>query len=406
MKELYVECNMGASENTILSALYELLSKEEQAQFLDSMNQLGVLNVSLSAAPSCSCRIQGTTLHFSASDQFSFSKHTLASMQELLLSLPFSKKVKEDASTIYEMIAEAKMNAYQCNILEESGYPETIAAIVGICIIIELLHPERIVVSPIQVGSGIVERDYGILPVPTPDVAYLLQGVPSYGSSIQGELCSVEAAAVLTYFADSFGYLPVMTTDTIGCGIGQKNTESTLYTRIFLGTTVENTDPALPDSAHLPASFDDPNDSVVLLSCNLADMSGEDISFACDQLWHNGAVDVWTTPIQMRKSHPGQMLCCISRPEHANHLAKILLKHTTAWNIRKTACDRYCMTASLETANTLYGRITVRKGHGYGITKQKPDFSSLAQIAVEEDISLQQLKQEIFTPVRDTYEES
>ena len=403
MKELYIECNMGASGNTLMSALYELLPTEKQLQFLDTINGLGVLNITLEAIPTSTCGVKGTKLAISASKEFAFPQQNLAGIRELLFSLPFSKKVKEDACTIYEMIAEAK--AHENLSLEESGYPEVIASIIGTCILIEQLGPERIIVSPIHVGSGCVTRDSGIVPVPVPEVTYLLQEVPYYGSAIQDELCTIEGAAILTYFADTFGYLPVMTTEKVGCGIGQKMFGTANCVRIFLGTVAESSDPALPDSAHLPASFEDPNDSVIQLSCNLDDMSGEDISFACDQLWRNGAVDVWTTHIQMKKSHPGQMLCCICRPERANHLAKVLLKHTTAWNIRKTACDRYCMTASLESANTIYGPITVRKGHGYGITKQKPDFSSLAQIAVEENISLQQLKQEIFTPVKNPYEE-
>lgn len=405
MKELYIECNMGASGNMLMSALYDLLSEEEQSQFLDTINGLGFLNITLKAIPTSTCRVQGTRLSIFTSKEFAFPQHNIASMKELLLSLPFSKKVKEDTTTIYEMIAEAKSSTYASSSLEESGYPEIIASVIGVCILIEKLNPERIIVSPIHVGNGTVKRDYGTVPVPTPEVTYLLQETPYYGGKISEELCTIEGAAILTYFADVFGYLPVMTTEKVGCGIGEKEFESANCVRIFLGVVEEENDPALPDSAHLPASFEDPNDSVVQLSCNLDDMSGEDISFACDQLWHNGAVDVWTTPIQMKKSHPGQMLCCICRPERANHLAKVLLKHTTAWNVRKTACDRYCMTATLESANTLYGPVTVRKGHGYGITKQKPDFSSLAQIAVEEDISLQQLKQEIFTPVKNPYED-
>lgn len=404
MREFYIECNMGASGNRLMSALYELLSQEEQQQFLDTMNQLGSFNTSISAIPSSKCNVQGTKLTISTSNEFSFSQYDLSSIKEFILSLPFSKKVKEDAATIYEMIAEAKMTACNCFSLEETVYPERITSIIGVCILIEKLKPERIIVSPIHVGSGFITRDYGSVPVPTPEVAYLLQGVPSYGGPISDELCTTEGAAILTYFADEFGYLPVMTTEKIGCGIGENDYDMANCVRVFSGTVVENTDPALPDSAQLPASFDDPNDTIVQLSCNLDDMSGEDISFACDQLWHNGAVDVWTTPIQMKKSHPGQMLCCICRPEYANHLAKVLLKHTTAWNVRKTTCDRYCMTASLEDVNTLYGPVTIRKGHGYGVTKQKPDFSSLAQIAVEEDISLQQLRQELFVPAKNPYE--
>ena len=265
MREFYIECNMGASGNRLMSALYELLSQEDQQQFLDTINQLGSFNTSISAIPSSKCNVQGTKLTISTSNEFSFSQYDLSSIKEFILSLPFSKKVKEDAATIYEMIAEAKMTACNCFSLEETVYPERITSIIGVCILIEKLKPERIIVSPIHVGSGFITRDYGSVPVPTPEVAYLLQGVPSYGGPISDELCTTEGAAILTYFADEFGYLPVMTTEKIGCGIGENDYDMANCVRVFSGTVVENTDPALPDSAQLPASFDKGKDNKSVL---------------------------------------------------------------------------------------------------------------------------------------------
>ena len=125
MREFYIECNMGASGNRLMSALYELLSQEEQQQFLDTMNQLGSFNTSISAIPSSKCNVQGTKLTISTSNEFSFSQYDLSSIKEFILSLPFSKKVKEDAATIYEMIAEAKMTACNCFFSGRNGLSRT-----------------------------------------------------------------------------------------------------------------------------------------------------------------------------------------------------------------------------------------------------------------------------------------
>ena len=145
------------------------------------------------------------------------------------------------------------------------------------------LSPDEVVVSPVHTGSGQVRCAHGILPVPAPATAHILQGVPVYGGSIRGELCTPTGAALLKYFAGRFGEMPVLKPFAIGYGMGRKDFEAANCIRAILGET------------------DVPEDEICELSCNVDDMTGEAIGFATERLFAAGALDVYTVPVGMKK---------------------------------------------------------------------------------------------------------
>ena len=187
----------------------------------------------------------------------------------------------------------------------------------------EELAPEQVVCSPIHVGSGQVRCAHGILPVPAPATAHILREVPTYGGSVRGELCTPTGAALLKYFVNSFGPSPVMRVEKIGYGMGSKEFEAMNGVRALLGETEEA------------------GDSVLELRCNLDDMTPEAVGFAQEQLLKAGVLEVYTTPVGMKKNRPGILLTCLCRPEDKEKALSTLFAHTSTLGVRESLCSRY-----------------------------------------------------------------
>ena len=321
--------------------------------------------------------------------------------------LPVSDKVKQDVLAVYQLIAEAEAKAHDRPVEEvhfhEVGALDAIADITGVCLLMEKIAPDLVTASPVHVGSGQVRCAHGILPVPAPATATILKGIPTYGGQIKGELCTPTGAALLRHFTDSFTGMPVMTVSRIGYGMGTKDFPAANCVRAFLGTSETNKKTATVKAALLDQQQvhdGDPQQNqrqaqpvdlltdLAELSCNLDDMSGEAIAFAQDKLWENGALDVFTTPIQMKKNRPGVLLSCLCRPQLADTLAAQMLQHTSTLGVRKLFWQRYEMQSSFASRQTPYGAIRIKHSEGYGICKSKPEYADLAQAASLHQVSL------------------
>ena len=154
-----------------------------------------------------------------------------------VMDLP--EEVKTTARGVYDAIARAEAKAHGCPVGEvhyhEVGALDAVADVVGACYALWLLSPDRIVASPVHVGSGTVRCAHGVMPVPAPATANLLTGVPAYGGEVQGELCTPTGAALLVTFAQSFGPMPALAADRVGCGVGRKVFDRPNCVRAFLG---------------------------------------------------------------------------------------------------------------------------------------------------------------------------
>lgn len=212
---------------------------------------------------------------------------------------------------------------------------------------------------------------HGIVPVPAPATAYLLRNMPAYAGRIRGELLTPTGAALLKYFADEFGHMPLMRVQTVGCGMGMKEFESANCVRAMLG------EEGLPSA-----------DRVTEIHANLDDMTGEAIAYACTVLLDAGALDVYTAPIQMKKGRPGVMLSCICRPKKAEQMAALMLRHTTTLGVRMHAMERRVVERSCERAQTPYGELAVKVCRGEGFARVKAEYDDAARIAREQDVSI------------------
>ena len=415
MKTLYLECNMGAAGDMLTAALLELT--EDRQAFIDRMNALRLPGVRVCAEPAVKCGITGTHMkvtvngveeeagddhhhdhdhdhhhdhshedhdhHHDHEDDHHHEHHhaSMADIDALIDSLAVSEQVKADAKTVYALIAEAESKVHGRPVTEihfhEVGTMDAVADVVGVCLLMEQLAPEEVIASPVHTGSGHVHCAHGILPVPAPATAMILQGIPSYSTGVKGELCTPTGAALLKHFANRFGDRPIMTVSAIGYGMGKKDFDQANCVRAFLGES-EGT-----------------REMITKLECNLDDMTGEDIGFASEQLFAAGARDVFTQPIQMKKNRPGILLSVICLPEDADRLAEVMMKHTTTLGIRRQDMSRYALDRREETVSTPYGDVRVKRSTGMGVERIKPEYDDLAAIAREKALSLNTIRKEI-----------
>ena len=291
-------------------------------------------------------------------------------------SLP--PEVKEQALQVYHAIAQAESAAHGCPVdqvhFHEVGALDAVADVTAVCLLLHILAPEKIIASPVHLGSGQVRCAHGILPVPAPATAYILQGVPAYTGSIRGELCTPTGAALLKTFAQSFGPMPVMVTEKVGIGVGSKDFEAANILRVFWGTDAEQEQTK--------------KDQIVELRCNLDDMTGEAIGYVCELLLEAGALDVYTAPIQMKKSRPAVLLCCLCHPSEQDKLTQLMLRHTTTWGVRASAMGRSVLATRIVPVKTKYGMIRIKQGTGYGVKKCKVEYGDMAAAAARAGVEL------------------
>ena len=325
------------------------------------------------------------------------SHHHHTSMQDIehiIGHLNVPEKVKEDAIAVYKLIADAESHAHGRPVEEvhfhEVGAMDAVADIVGVCLAIYKLAPEQIIASPVHVGYGQIHCAHGILPIPAPATAHILQGVPIYGGRIEGELCTPTGAALLKHFAQSFGPMPMMAVEQTGYGMGMKDFTDANCLRAIIGNTIEEKEQT---GCHGRVQE---MDSIIELCCNLDDMTPEKIGFVTELLMKEGAFDVYTTNIQMKKNRPAIMLTCMCAKEDREKFLTLILKHTTTLGVREYTCKRYGLKREIREVETIYGTVRVKVASGYGITKEKPEYEDMARIAKEKKISLAEIEKEIY----------
>lgn len=418
MKTLYLECNMGAAGDMLTAALLEL--HPDPQGFVERMNRLGLPGVVFAAQPAVKCGITGTQVsvtvggeeeeshdvplhthvHETAQDEAHPGhahdhehEHThghehghghhhhagMGDIRHILSHLDIPQPVRQDAEAVYQLIAQAESHAHGRPVEEihfhEVGTLDAVTDVVAVCWLLHDLSPEQIVASPVHVGCGQVRCAHGILPVPAPATAYILQGVPTYGGSVQGELCTPTGAALLKHFVQRFGPSPVMRVEKTGYGMGKKDFEAANCVRAMLGQTQEE------------------STTIAQLACNLDDMTPEALGFAQERLWEAGALDVTTAPIGMKKNRPGVQLTCLCRLEDREKLVSVLFAHTTTLGVRESLCTRYTLARSQRTVETEHGPVRVKEARGWGVTREKPEYEDVANIAREQGLTLDQVKE-------------
>ena len=442
MKTIYFDCSMGAAGDMLTAALLELLP--EPAGFVDRLNALGIPGVEFRAEPSVKCGIRGTHMrvlvhgeeegsgikdrgsgdaphehahhHHEApvtgrqppetnghqhehghedEDHHHHDHHTgLHGIEHLVrdhLTLP--ETVRNDVLAVYRLLAEAENRVHGVPVeqihFHEVGSMDAIADVTAVCLLIRELAPDRILASPVHVGSGQVRCAHGLMPVPAPATAELLKEVPIYGGAIAGELCTPTGAALLRYYVNSFGAMPVMRTEAVGYGMGTKDFPAANCVRALLG---EAEDGSSGGCTLCAATAENGTEAVLELRCNLDDMTAEAIGFAAERLLAGGALDVWTQAIGMKKSRPGTMLCVLCKPSGRDVMISLLFRHTTTLGIREAYLRRAVLDRQTKTLETRFGLVRKKIAAGYGVRREKYEYEDLAGIAANQNLSLEEVK--------------
>lgn len=433
MKTLYLDCGMGAAGDMLTAALIELLPDADK--FVEKMNGLGIPGVKIEKEKAVKCGIAGTHIsvkvhgaeecegghghsHEHAHEEHHVDGHeheeqnrerhghthaheghheeehehgehhgdghshhhsSMHEIEHIIMDLNLPAKVREDILAVYSLIAEAESHAHGVPVTDihfhEVGTMDAIADITAVCMLMNEIAPDEVIVSPVHVGSGTVKCAHGTLPVPAPATAFILKDVPIYGGSINGELCTPTGAALLKHFATFFGDMPVMKTKAIGYGMGKKDFQTANCVRAMLGESGDKTD------------------IVLELSCNVDDMTAEEIGFAMERLFEEGAREVYTIPIGMKKSRPGTLIRVICLETDREKMLALLFKNTTTIGIRETATKRYVLDRSLENISTPYGEVRRKVSSGYGVSRAKYEYDDLQKIAKSQDMSLDEVRE-------------
>lgn len=372
---------MGAAGDMLCAALLELFPEPEK--LLEELNSLSIPHVKFQKETVTKCGIVGTHLSvkiYGEEESWAHHHHSHHSLEEItgiLDRLDLPKDVRAQAQTVYDRLAEAESSVHGVPVSEihfhEVGNLDAIADITAFCYLLNRLSPQRIVVSPIHVGSGQICCAHGILPVPAPATAYLLKGCPIYGGTVKGELCTPTGAALLTHFADDFGDMPVMSVRSIGYGMGKKDFEAANCVRAFWGET------------------DRLADSMIELNCNVDDMTAEQIGYALECFFKEGAVEAFTIPVNMKKSRPGTLIRVLCREDQKEKLIRCIFKHTSTAGIRETTVKRSVLDRQTVTIDTPFGPVRKKEYSGYGVQRFKYEYEDLAEIASKEKISIEEV---------------
>ena len=316
---------------------------------------------------------------------------SMADIENIINGLAVSEKVKKDAMNVYRSIAEAESKVHGEPVSEihfhEVGAMDAVADVTAACYLMEKIGADKVIASPVRTGKGHVHCAHGILPVPAPATANILIGVPNYQGDIDGEMCTPTGAALLKYFADSFGEQPVMKTEALGYGAGKKDFSQLNVVRAVLGEEEGNID------------------EIVELTVILDDMTPERIGFACSRFFELGAVEVYTTSVQMKKFRPGVLLTVMCRKDIRDAMVEAIFKYTTSLGIRENISKRYSLRREVVKVDSPFGEIRKKQSSGYGVNREKYEYDDLAAIAHGEGVSIDEVV-EVLRKNDDTYIET
>jgi uncharacterized protein (TIGR00299 family) protein len=316
-------------------------------------------------------------------------------IEDILAKGGLTDRQRELALKIFRRLAEAEAAVHGIEVkkvhFHEVGALDSIADVTGSAIAIDLLGADRITSGPVPTGGGTVQCDHGLMPVPAPATARLLAGVPLRPTAIQAELTTPTGAAILTTVVSEYVAQPAMTIDTIGHGAGHRDLkEQPNLLRVFVGTAAGVQPAAGADS-----------DQVWVLETNLDDLPSEVVGYCYDLLFAAGALDVYSTPIFMKKNRPGILLSVLAPEAAIPALEEILFRETRTFGIRRYAVQRHKLKREATTVETPWG--PVRGKLGWLDSKPPvftPEYDDCANVARAHGVPLQ----EVFRQVQQAHE--
>jgi uncharacterized protein (TIGR00299 family) protein len=392
MKLLYLDCFSGISGDMTLGALLDLgLPFDELRQALGSLMiegwEIGVERVVRGGIAASKFNVfeprgSSPAAHAGQAGSHGHGHRTLAEITRLIEQSALSADGRRKAATLFRRLAEVEAGIHQMPVeqvhLHEVGAVDSIVDIVGAVFAFEWLAPDRVVVSPLNVGRGTVRMAHGVLPVPAPATAQLLQGVPIYASGPEMEMVTPTGALIVTAYAQQFGSLPAMRVERIGYGAGDHDPDGQPNVlRAMLGT------------AEAPVTVE----RVLVIECEIDDMNPQIFGVVMDRLLAAGALDVYYAPVQMKKNRPATLVTVIARPADRDALAGILFRETTTIGLRYQELDRERLDRESMSVETALGAVRIKIARRGGVVMNAaPEFDDCVRLARERQMPVKDVQ--------------
>jgi len=377
MKVLHLVCFAGIAGDMLLGALIDAGVSAQDIR--EALSSLPVTGWELQAGKVTKQGISATKVSVSAAAGATVPERlSYADLTGAIEKGALSAGVTQKSLAIVRAIAEAEARAHGVEVSDvhfhEVGGIDTLVDVVGAVAALELLGVERVTSAPLPLSHGFVECAHGKLPVPPPAVMELVNGIPTVPLDIDGETVTPTGAAIAVTLADSFGLPPPMTVERVGYGVGTSEwPDVPNVLRVLVGET--------PEQRAAEAR------EVVVLEANIDDMPAEHFALAMERCLEAGALDVWFTPIQMKKNRPVILLTALSEPADAPRIAQVILENTTTFGIRQTVMSRLCLPRRHETVETPYGPIRVKIAmRPSGEETAAPEYEDCAEAARREGV--------------------
>ncbi len=288
---------------------------------------------------------------------------------------------KDRAARVYRTLgaAEARVHGTAIDAIHfhEVGATDAILDVAGFVVACDVLGIEELTCSPLPIGTGEIAMTHGRYPNPPPATAELLRGIPTYDANVAGELVTPTAAAILKSLCNVFGGRPEMTVSSIGYGAGSRDGDLPNVTRVSIGTPLH----ARADGAA--------RSEVSVLEANVDDMSPQFFELAIERLFAAGALDVWISPVTMKKGRPAIVISAIAPLELEAACAQILLRETTTIGVRVRTERRYTMERAIRSVDSLFGPIRVKDVRSNGTRRTMPEYDDVLRIAREHNLPIQ-----------------
>jgi uncharacterized protein (TIGR00299 family) protein len=309
-------------------------------------------------------------------------------ISEIIGTSRLTEKIKRKGLKIFRRLFEAEAKVHGGKLrevhLHELSGTDCMIDIIGTLLCLDYLGTEEVVASPLNLGGGTVSTEHGLLPVPAPATAELLKDIPAYSSGAECELTTPTGAAIISEIASSYGPFPEMTFDLIGHGAGShllKDRANLL--RVFVGTR--------KSVVHVPAKKGLIEEKLVTIETNIDDMNPQIYEFLLDRLMSEGALDVFFTPIIMKKSRPAIILTVLCYPERKNACIDLLLRETTTLGVRFFETGRICLKRKIEEVETEFGKVRFKVVTTGKLKKAVPEYEDCRRIAQTTGLPLMEI---------------
>ncbi|MCC7123468.1 MAG: nickel pincer cofactor biosynthesis protein LarC [Acidobacteria bacterium] len=380
MKTLYFDCFAGAAGDMILGALIDAGVPFNHVRA--ALGSLAVEGVAVSTERVLKAGVSSLAFRVTGSPTSAHAHHHLNAIFAAIERSSLSAAGKARATRMFTRLAEAEAAIHGTTMekvhLHEVGAPDSIIDIVGTVAAMEWINAGQVVVSPVNVGGGMVHTAHGVFPVPAPATVRLLGNLPVYSSGAQMETLTPTGALILSEFATATGVLPAMRVTAVGYGAGTRDLpETPNVVRLIVGEA--------DDSSSLP--------QVVMLACEIDDMNPQIFGALMDRLYDAGALEVFYQPVQMKKSRPGTLLTVIGPPSRQQDLAGLIFRETTTIGLRVQPVSRLVLERTTEDVTTPFGVVRFKVARqGQTVINAQPEFDDLVRAAGAHDVPIKMVQ--------------